>query len=207
MKLAIFGGTGGTGRQLVDQSLARGHDVTVLARHPQAVRARAGVTVVAGDARDRSAVARTIAGRDAVLCALGGRPWRRAENVCSTAMPAIIAGMQAHGVRRVIAMSTFGAGDTRRQVPLPARLVVFGCILASEVADKEAMEAQLAATDLDWTIVRVGVLKDTAGTAYRASDDGSIRGMGRIGRADVARFMLDELVAKAWVRRRPVVME
>ena len=34
MNLAIFGATGGTGRQLVEQALEKGHTVTVLVRNP-----------------------------------------------------------------------------------------------------------------------------------------------------------------------------
>ena len=34
MKIAIFGGTGRTGKQIVDQALANGHELKVLARTP-----------------------------------------------------------------------------------------------------------------------------------------------------------------------------
>jgi len=55
--------------------------------------------------------------------------------------------------------------------------------------------------------VRVGVLSDAPGPGvYRAEDDGSIRGTGTISRADVARFVLSELQAGLWVRRRPVLV-
>jgi len=85
--------------------------------------------------------------------------------------------------------------------------MVFGLILRSEVADKEAMEAQLAESDRLWTIVRVGVLSEEPGRGvYRARDDGTIQGMGTISRADVAHFILSELQANLWVRRRPVLV-
>jgi putative NADH-flavin reductase len=119
----------------------------------------------------------------------------------------IAAAASEHSVRRLIAVSTFGAGDSRSQVSFLPRTVVFGVILRSEVADKEAMESQLAATDLDWTVVRVGVLTDGPRTGvYRTRDDGTIRGMGRISRADVAHFFLNELQGSRWLRRRPVLM-
>jgi uncharacterized protein YbjT (DUF2867 family) len=35
MRLTIFAATGGIGRQLVDQAVAAGHDVTAVARNPQ----------------------------------------------------------------------------------------------------------------------------------------------------------------------------
>ncbi|MDM0050583.1 NAD(P)-dependent oxidoreductase [Variovorax sp. J22R115] len=207
MRIIVFGPTGGTGRQLVAQALAARHDVTAFTRHPGAIEARPRLTVVAGDTRDAIAVERAVAAHDAVLCALGGRPWRRHEQVCSSAMQVIAQSMAKLGVGRVVAISTFGAGDTRPHVGWLARALLFGLVLRSEVADKEAMEQVLSAADLEWAVVRVGLLTDgPARGAYRAADDGSIRGMGRIARADVAAFMLDQLVDDSWLRRRPVVM-
>jgi putative NADH-flavin reductase len=207
MKVVVFGPTGGTGRQLLIQGLAAGHEVTAFTRNAGAVEARARLTVMAGDPRDAQAVARAVAGRDAVLCALGGRPWRRREQVCSSAMPVIARAMAQAGVRRVVAISTFGAGDTRPHVGWLARTLLFGLVLRSEVADKEAMEQQLSASGLEWTVVRVGLLTDDPGRGtWRAADDGSIRGMGRVARADVAAFMLAQLVDETWLRRRPVLM-
>ena len=115
--------------------------------------------------------------------------------------------MVKHNVRRIVAMSTFGAGDTRPQVGWLARYLFFGLVLRSEVADKEAMETQLASSDLQWTVVRVGLLTDgPARGVWRAADDGSIRGMGKIARADVANFMLAQLESEDWLRRKPVIM-
>ena len=115
--------------------------------------------------------------------------------------------MARHGTRRIVAISTFGAGDSRTRVGWFARRLLFGLVLRSEVADKEAMERELASTGLDWTVVRVGLLGDGAARgSWRASDDGSIQGMGTIARADVAAFMLEQLESERWIRRRPEVM-
>ena len=207
MRVIVFGPTGGTGRQLVAQALAAGHEVTAFTRNSQALAARPGLAIVNGDTSDRGAVGRAIAGHDAVLSALGGRPWRRKARVCSSAIRNIAPAMAKHGVRRIVAISTFGAGNTRPHVGWLARNLLFGFILRSEVADKEAMEGALAATDLDWMVVRIGLLTDgpPRGT-WRAADDDSIRGMGKIARADVAAFMLGLLEDVTWVRRKPVIM-
>lgn len=206
MKVIIFGPTGGTGRELLNQALAARHDVTAFTRNPQAIETRAQLRVVAGDALDAAAVARAIAGHDAVLSALGGRPWRR-TGVCWGAIRNITAAMSQHGLRRIVAISTFGAGETRAHVGWLARKLLFGLVLRTEVADKEAMEKELAATDLEWVVVRVGLLTgDTPGRKWRAADDGSIRGMGKIARADVAAFMLAQLEQDTWLRRKPVIL-
>ena len=208
MRIVVFGPTGGTGHHLVAQALAAGHQVTAFARDAAAVPTRPGLTVVAGDTRDAGAVERAVAGQDAVLCALGGRPWRRRARVCSSAMHNIAPAMAKHGVRRIVAISTFGAGDSRPRVGWFERYVLFGAVLRSEVADKEAMERALAATDLAWTVVRVGVLTDGAARgAWRAADDDTIRGMGKIARADVAAFILAQLASDAWLRRKPALMD
>jgi len=207
MKITVFGPTGGTGRHILAQALGAGHELTAFARNPGALEARPGLTVMAGSTSDRRAVERAVVGREAILCALGGSPWRRRERVCSNAIRHIIQSMEKYGVRRIIAVSTFGAGDSRPRVGRLARALLFGFVLRSEVADKEAMEARLSESDLDWTVVRVGVLTDgPARGAWRAADDDSILGMGRIARADVAAFMLAQLESRVWLRRKPAIM-
>jgi hypothetical protein len=58
------------------------------------------------------------------------------------------------------------------------------------------MEAQLFASPLEWTVVRVGLLTDEPPRGrWRSADDGSIHGMGKIARADVAAFMLAQIGA------------
>ncbi|HSV54819.1 MAG TPA: SDR family oxidoreductase [Burkholderiaceae bacterium] len=207
MKIIVFGPAGGTGQQLVSQALAAGHDVTAFTRNPSAIAPRQRLAVIAGSTLESRGVELAMAGHDAVACALGGQPWRRQARVCSSAIRNIVPAMARHGVRRIVALSTFGAGNTRPHVGWLARSLLFGLVLRSEVADKEAMETELSATDLEWIVVRIGRLTDEpARGTWRAADDGSIQGMGKIARADVAAFMLGQLEANAWLRRKPVVM-
>jgi len=208
MKITILGPTGPTGRQLVAQALARGHEVTAFAREPAALPVHRGLITERGSIADAAALDSAIAGREAVICALGGKPWRRRERVCSTAMRHAVVSMQRHHVRRVVAISTFGAGETGPRVGWFVRHLVLGLMLRSEVADKEAMEAILESSGLDWTVVRVGLLHDgPARGAWRAADDASMYGMGRIARADVAAFILDQLDDASWIRRKPALMD
>jgi uncharacterized protein YbjT (DUF2867 family) len=207
MKLLVLGASGGTGRQLASQALESGHEVVALTRAGSGLGARPGLRIEHGLASDPAALERSMRGCDAVLCALGGRPWKRTERVCSTALAQLLPLMTKQGISRIVAISTFGAGDSRPQVPLLARKLVFGLILRSEVADKEAMERLLEVSSSQWTAVRVGLLTDDPATGrWRASDDGSIRAMGKVPRADVAKFMLDQLASDAWLRRKPVLM-
>jgi putative NADH-flavin reductase len=206
VRLVIFGATGGTGRLLVEQALSAGHDVTAFARPGSTIEARPRLSIVIGSVLDSAAVASVIAEQDAVLCALGGRPWRNSR-ICSSALRRIIPGMKQHGIRRILAISSLGAGDTRGDVGWFARNVLFRVLLRTEIADKEAMEDLLLASGLDWTVVRVGLLTDGSLCGeLRVADDHSIQGMGRIARSDVATFMLAQIGSEFWKCRRPVLV-
>src|SRR5256712_3911073 len=72
MRLFILGATGGTGRALIDQALARGHRVTALVRSPQKLGSpREGVTALRGDPRSVDQLRAALPDHDAVLSALG----------------------------------------------------------------------------------------------------------------------------------------
>ena len=95
MKLTIFAATGGIGRQLLEQAVAAGHDVTAVVRSPEKLSGEA-VRVVKADlaAPDPAALESAVRGADAVLSGLGprsnpmpgsrhgarGRSWRRCRN-------------------------------------------------------------------------------------------------------------------------------
>ncbi|WP_261560577.1 NAD(P)-dependent oxidoreductase [Frankia tisae] len=113
MHPAVFGGTGHTGRHVLDQALAQGHTVTALARDPRGLPAHERLRPVAGDVRDADVVKQVIAGSDAVLSALGQRRW--GSTVCTDGMRTILPAMQAHGVARLIAFSGYGVADSRHR--------------------------------------------------------------------------------------------
>jgi putative NADH-flavin reductase len=74
MKLLIFGATGGTGRQLVDQALAQGHEVTAFVRNPAKMTTpHENLKIVKGNIMDCHSVGAAVAGQDAVFSALGVR--------------------------------------------------------------------------------------------------------------------------------------
>jgi putative NADH-flavin reductase len=85
MNIIVFGPTGGTGRLLLEKARLSGHSVTAFARAGSAIAQSSGPRVVAGSVLDAEAVAAAMAGHDAVLSALGGRPWR-STSICAPAI-------------------------------------------------------------------------------------------------------------------------
>lgn len=206
MRIVIFGASGGTGRELVRQGLALGHEVTAFVRNPASM-AGAGVRVAVGDARDRRAASEAIAGQEAVLSALGSRNLRDGT-LLPEAMTGILAGMQQHGVRRLIVLGAGGIwpGATR-QLAWPGKLAVRmmdATLLKRPFEAQRAMQGLIRGSDTDWTVVQPPLLLDKPGRGqYRVDGEALPRHGRRIARADVAHFMLAQLGSGEWVRKSP----
>ena len=189
MKIAIIGGSKGTGAQLAELARTAGHDVTVLSRSGKAP---AGVTVLTGDATDPAAAGRAVAGADAVVVTVGGA--KGVPNQRAAVTRAVIRAMQENGVDRLVVQSSLGAGDSGSQMPAPLRAIM-KMALAKALADHNKQEAAVKDSGLAWTIVRPTGLtdKEPAGTwkALETTDAGRLGGS--IPRRDLAAFMLETL--------------
>ena len=205
MRIALLGGTGRIGRELLGLLPAAGYDVAVLARRPQSVPAATGLTVVEGDALDAAAVAAVIEGSDAVMSALGPRG-AKSPSLLAEAAANTVAAMKEADVRRLIAVSAAGAFIEADPDSSALVRLVLPRIFARQFADTRRMEEVIRASDLDWTLVRPTRLVNRPATErYRTrSDFPPQRGM-TISRADVARFMVDALDQHSWIGAAPVL--
>jgi putative NADH-flavin reductase len=204
MKLTIFGATGGTGVQVLQQALAAGHTVTILARDPAKVTTQnPHLTVVAGNVLNQSDVEKALAQAETVVCTLGNTG-NNPDDVVSAGTQQIVNAMQRRGIKRLIVVSSLGVGDSKNQVPFFFK-VLAATVLRKTMKDKEAQEALVRASGLDWTIVRPGGLTDGPRTgSYRFGMDASLTA-GRVTRADVADFILRELERNEFVRMAPAI--
>ncbi|MGW0251296.1 NAD(P)-dependent oxidoreductase [Nocardia goodfellowii] len=160
MRIIVFGANGPTGRLLTGQALDAGHDVVAVTRRPDGFPlAHDRLTVFEGDVLQRNSAETAVAGADAVLSTLGV-PYGKAEiNTYSVGSANIVAAMRRHQVRRIAVVSS-SAVDPR---PYSDGGFLFNRVLQPYVTrvmgktlydDMRRMEALIAATDLDWTIVR-----------------------------------------------------
>ena len=207
MKLTIVAATGGVGRQLLEQAADAGHDVTAVVRNPGKLSRPVRAVTVDMTAPDPAALESAVAGADAVLSGLGPRSNADA-GVAARGTRAIVAAMQAAGVRRIVAVSAAPAGA----VPTPGRPSpprhdpgdgffmrhllshVARATLGKVFADLAQMEDILAGSGLDWTVVRPPRLTGRPLTgAYRTAYGQNLRGGLSVARADVAHYMLTVL--------------
>lgn len=205
MKIAIFGSTGGTGKQLVRQALELGYEVTAFARTPTKLDEfnSEKLKIVQGDVFNFAEVENAIVGQDAVLSALGN-PTLKVDNTTSEGTRNIVKAMQENGIKRFVCETSLGVGDSREQAGFFFSKIIIPTLLKNAIADKEIQEQIIRDSNLDWIIVRPGGLKNAPKVSkYRHGLDKSINGS--IARADVAEFMLKQLTSDEYLRKTPAI--
>lgn len=203
MKLLIFGSTGSIGRQLVKQALEHGHTVTAFARDPSKLDIKHdNLKVVQGDVMDLPSVEKALQGQDAVLCSLGAG---RKGMVRSAGTRNIVRAMEKTGIRRFICQSTLGVGDSWDNLNFLWKYIMFRGLLRQAYADHVSQEDYVKQSHLDWTIVRPGAFTDGNRTGeYRHGFAGTDRTTTlKISRADVADFMLKQLMDDTYLHKTP----
>lgn len=205
MRIAVFGATGGTGREVVKQALAAGHQVTALARDPSRLAGSdPNLTVVAGSVLEAAPVLQALQGADAAIVSLGNTA-NNPDYVVSQGTEVILDAVgQLGGPRRIVVVSSIGVGDSKDQVSFAFKMLM-STVLRKPMEDKERQEALVKASGLDWIIVRPGGLTDGPATGqYRAGLDPTISA-GQVARADVAAFVLQQLTDDTYLRQAPAI--
>lgn len=204
MKIGILGATGGTGLSLLDQALAREHEVVAVARTPAKLnRSHARLTVAKGDVRSAESLVAPLTGCDAVVSCVGVTGLleaRKGTDVYSVGTRNVMQAMHQAGVRRLLVVSSGGVE------PQPSdgwfyKKILKPFFLEPIYADMRIMETELRATALDWTIVRPPYLTGPMRQDYRVSADGPFPEDKNLGRESLAHFLLHEAEAAKFVRR------
>lgn len=199
MKILIIGASRGVGRIAMQQALEKGHHVTAFARDPSSLPStHERLTVLRGDATNEADIRHAVEGHDAVISALGSDNRRGPTQLYSTATANLVRAMNEAGVCRLIVLSNFGVLSEGSRHPLTALLawaVRLG--IRDTLADHRLAIEYLQRSSLDWTAIRPMALTDGPHTGvYRVVPDGLPSGGARISRADVADFMLRQLVGR-----------
>ena len=113
--------------------------------------------------------------------------------------------MNKQGVHRLVCITGVGSGDSRGHGGFLYDNIFLPLLLSGAYADKTRQEEIIRQSDLDWVIVRPGVLnnKEAKGT-YRVMLDGKYTIKG-IARADVAAFVLAQLTSDTYLKKTPAI--
>src|SRR5215471_18990439 len=210
MRIAIFGASGRTGRQLVEQAEAQGHQVTAIVRNPDGLAPdlHGAVRLVQADVMDPDAIAAALADADTVVSALSG-PGRAPSSVWSESTRSIVQAMREASVRRYIAITgsmldATGDGPFFRYIGKP----IARRMLKGSANDMRRAEQLIHESDLEWTIIRVPRLTDRPARGhYRTAVERNVAREFSLPRADLASCTLAVLADDATIRHHVFVAQ
>jgi len=209
MKFLLIGATGRTGEAIVEQGLAQGHDITALVRDTSKVSSSdRHLHWVEGDILNAQDVDSAMAGQDAVICSLGTGVTFKHVTLFSDGTQHLLEAMRKHAVRRIVCITGIGAGDSRGHGGFFYDRIVEPTVLHTIYEDKDRQEALLRDSDTDWIIVRPALLtNDEATGQYRVLLDLTGVTVGKIARADVAAFVLQQIASDDFIRKTPLLTD
>jgi putative NADH-flavin reductase len=192
----VIGASQGIGLETVRAALNAGHRVRAFARSAAGIDLSApGLERFPGDALNGHDVAAAFDGIDVVVQALGVplRALFAPVRLFSEATGLLVPAMEKAGIRRLIAVTGFGAGDSREAIS-PLQRLPFRLVFGRAYDDKDAQEMRIRRSTLEWTLVRPGVLTGGPATGrYRVLDAPASWRNGLVARADVAHFIAGQI--------------
>jgi uncharacterized protein YbjT (DUF2867 family) len=202
--LLIFGASGRTGRCLVEQALANGHTVTAFVRDTRSLPVvHPKLHVVEGDVLNPDMVDAAMLGQSAVLSALGFSG-RRGTEALLKATENIMTAMQKYRVRRLICMAPPPVKEGWARRGLLGRLLA-PFLQKNLIHPWERQWECIRGSPLEWVLVRpTRLTHEPARGSYEVSVGWTEVPEG-ISRADVARFMLEQLRNRRYIRLSPVL--
>ncbi len=207
MNITIIGASRGIGAQVLQQVLAQGHNVTVLARKPEKITAHENLQVVQGSFEEAEAVKKAVQDAEAVVVAVGTPPGRKEVTLFSQGTRHLLAACKEMNTQPlIIAVTGIGAGDSAGHGGFMYDRIFKPLLLQKMYEDKDRQEALLAQEYDNWIIVRPGFLTNGPHTGrYRILTDLTGITAGKITRADVADFILKQIKEPAYLRQTPLL--
>jgi putative NADH-flavin reductase len=209
--ILIIGASKGIGLETVKAGLAAGHMVRAFARSAASIPIDdARLQKIPGDALSRADLDKALKGVDAVIQSLGVATLKDlafGTTLFSASTRVLVVAMQAAGVKRLIAVTGAGAGNSRGRINFLYDNIMFPILLQRVYADKDIAEETIAASGLEWTIVRPGMLTNgPAKGSWTALPDMSDWRGGSITRADTGTFLIQQVADRSMIGKTPLLI-
>jgi len=206
-KIALFGASGQTGQEFLDQALKEGYSIKALVRTPAKIsQVSPNLEIIQGDVLNYGDVEKTVADTEIVVSLFGhvkGSP----EWLQTNGTENIIKAMKKHQVERIISLSGGGLPFEKDQPKFPDKMIRFIMKVAvPKILNDARKHAEvLEKSGLKWTIVRGPRLtNDPKKGEYRVGWVG-VNASTKVGRADLADFILEEVEKEAYNEQMPFV--
>lgn len=195
MNIAIIGAGAGIGLEAVNQALVKGYNVTALSTNVSSIVDHPLITKIQGTAVNAEDLKKAMKGADALLITVGTKQKKNTTLFSSIAKALVIAATETNFNKPVLVITGFGAGDSKPYTGFFIRTVI-RLLLKDQYLDKSIMEQIITASNINWEIIRPGMLGNGPATGQYQVLTNLQKGMkvGKINRADVAGYLIREAV-------------
>ena len=211
-KVLVIGASRGIGLETVGIALRAGHSVRALARSAASISIQnVNLDKVSGNALDSGTIRKAPQDTHVVIQTLGVDISPRAiferTTLFSQSTRILVDAMKAAGVKRLIAVTGLGAGDSRGHGGFFYDAIAFPLLLKRVYDVKDVQEWIIRSSGLDWTIVRPGLLTNGPATGnYRVLTQQKDWRFGVVSRADVADFLVRQIDDHALIGAAPLLI-
>ncbi|KAL5043593.1 hypothetical protein BDW71DRAFT_216211 [Aspergillus fruticulosus] len=218
MRVLVIGGTGRTGKLVIDELLSRGHDVTTLARNPSALGGqRPGLTVIQGTPTNPDDVHAAFEPNtpNVVIVTLNAPRASDSPFAAPIAPPRLMAecnanivtAMKEFGVRKVVILQAFGVGESWKNMNCALQLLMKKSNMRFQYDDHNATERIVRDSGVDYVFVRPSRLVETGETVVKQWPDHGkgVPLMASASRHSVALWLVDAAESEQWDNSAPVI--
>lgn len=204
MKLAVIAANGRSGKIFVERALAAGHFVRAGVYRSNSLTPHERLTVLACDATSKADLARLISKQDAVVSFIGhvkGSP----PHVQTEVMQALVSAMRAENIARVVSLTGTGVRFPGDHVTLIDRILNTSIRLIDLARVRDGVDhvAVLEQSSLEWTILRVLKLQNTASKPFVLREHGPTKWY--VSREEVADAALQVLEQGTFIKQAPIL--
>jgi uncharacterized protein YbjT (DUF2867 family) len=215
-RILLFGATGRTGELILAYALEKGYPVTALVRNPSRLIVQSkDLSIVEGSPTNPEDVKKSMANCDIVISALSpvdkGAVFTFKKlvvpNILETSIQNTIESMMKLDKKRIITISSIGAGDSYRYTPWYVKLLIKFTNFKVIFAGHNSQEALLMNSGLDWTITRPAGLTDDTGLNQLVISFDKMPSPFKISRKLLARYIVDCIDDKTSIKKAPMLSE
>jgi len=205
IKIAIIGGTGKSGKYLVNQLINQGFQLKILLRNPDNFQLKSSlIEVIKGEVTNFSSIHSLIEDCQAVISTLGLGIPASEPTIFSQSTTNVIKAMNECNVHRYIvttglnvdtpfdkksSKTSFGTDWMKKTFPI-------------STTDKQLEYDILVNSNIDWTLVRLPLIEQTDERNKVSVDLEDCPG-DKISATDLAFFLIEQLSSKAFIKKSP----
>jgi nucleoside-diphosphate-sugar epimerase len=221
--ILLLGGSGRTGKLVIEEALRRAHAVTALVRNASSITPQHNLHLIQGSPLNKADLAKALVAitlvpdqRIVIVSTLSqtrasGNPWAAVTSprrMMADAMENAIAAAKEDGrMEKLVVMSMFGAGESFHKLVFFMRWVMRWSNMDVTVDDHNLVDAVVKGSGLNFVMVRSAMLKGEEMLPLRElGDEGERAGwMPSVSRRSVAGMLVDAVEQSGWDRRTPVI--